>query len=268
MTSYAGHYPIETRSGEIERLHIQGAAMAPDTQQLLDLIGVAEGWSCLDIGCGPGGITKLLSDKVGPSGRVVGLDKNEVFLDHARASAADNTEFHLGDAYASDLAPESFDFVHMRFIASTAGDPEELIREAVRLARSGGAVVMQEPDGSSLNCYPPHPAWDKLKSALLGAFSGVGADLHHLSRSLYLLLRKAGLAEVKLRTFIVAVRSEDPMVDYLPSTVESLQGTVLDLGLLTKEELTAALAECREHLKKPDTSFTMYTVYQVWGWKA
>jgi ubiquinone/menaquinone biosynthesis C-methylase UbiE len=31
--------------------------MALDTERMLDLIGVREGWSCLDIGCGPGGIT-------------------------------------------------------------------------------------------------------------------------------------------------------------------------------------------------------------------
>ena len=55
--AFSGSYPIESRGGEIERLHIQGAAMAPDTERMLELIGVREGWSCLDIGCGPGGIT-------------------------------------------------------------------------------------------------------------------------------------------------------------------------------------------------------------------
>jgi len=34
----------------------------------------------------------------------------------------------------------------MRFIASTAGEPEQLIREAIRLAKPGGVVAMQEPD--------------------------------------------------------------------------------------------------------------------------
>jgi ubiquinone/menaquinone biosynthesis C-methylase UbiE len=39
--------------------------MAPDTLAMLDRFGPMEGWACLDIGCGPGGITDLLSARVG-----------------------------------------------------------------------------------------------------------------------------------------------------------------------------------------------------------
>ena len=124
---------------------------------MFELIGVREGWSCLDLGCGPGGITEPLSRRVGPSGRVVGLDRDAEFLEHARARAAANVEFRQGDAFRADFPDGSFDLVHMRFLASTAGDPERLIREAIRLCRPGGAVAMQEPDCDTLNCYPPHP---------------------------------------------------------------------------------------------------------------
>lgn len=91
--AFSGSYPIESRGGEIERLHIQSAAMVPDTERMLELIGVREGWSCLDIGCGPGGIVGLLSKRVGSTGRVVGLDMNIGFLEHARATAPSNVEF-------------------------------------------------------------------------------------------------------------------------------------------------------------------------------
>jgi ubiquinone/menaquinone biosynthesis C-methylase UbiE len=264
--SYSGRYPLEHRPGEIERLHIQGAAMAPDTEVMLDRIGVKEGWWCLDIGCGPRGITDLLSKRVGASGRVIGLDMNAQFLKIARAEAPPNVEFRQGDAFGSNLPAGSFDLVHMRFVASTAGDPERLLKEAMRLARPGGVVAMQEPDGATLECYPPHPAWERLKAALLGAFRGVGADLE-LARRLYSIVRQSDLEDVQYRPFLVGVRAADPMVDYLPSTIESLRSTVISLGLLSESELSVVLAECRDHLRKPDTSFTMYTVAQVWGRK-
>jgi len=264
--TFAGHYPLEHRAGEIERLRIQGEGMAPDALTMLDRIGVGPGWRCLDIGCGPEGITRLMSDLVGPSGHVVGLDMDEQHLAHARAHAPANVEFRCGDAFGSDLPEASFDLVHMRFVASTAGDPERLLREALRLTRPGGVVALQEPDGSTLNCDPPHPAWDKLKAALLGAFAGVGADLT-LARRLYGLVRQAGLSDVQYRPFLIGVRSIDPMVDYLPSTVESLRSTVLKLGLMSEAELSTALAQCRAHLRDPGTAFTMYTVAQVWGCK-
>jgi len=263
-TAFSGNYPLEQRAGEIERLLVQSQAMAPDTVAMLDCFGPMQGWSCLDIGCGPGGITDLLSERVGPNGRVIGIDRNADFLAYARRSAAANVAFRLGDAYSSGLDSGTFDLVHMRFVASTAGDPEQLIEEAKRLARLDGIVALQEPDGSTLNCYPAHPAWDKLKSALLGSFAGVGADLE-LARKLYFVMYKAGLNDVRYRTTLLGVRAADPMVDYLPSTVESLRATVLKLGLLGEGELAAALADCRSHLAKPGTCFTMYTVAQVWG---
>src|ERR1700678_3009740 len=265
--SYSGHYPVEGRAGEIERLLTQGAAMAPDTRVMLDLIGVSDGWSCLDVGCGPGGIPSPLSGRVGPRGHVIGLDKDARFLAHARSGAPANVEFRQGDAYGSDLPAGSFDLVHMRFVASTAGDPERLLQEAIRLARPGGIVALQEPDASTLNCYPPHPAWERLKAALIGAFSGVGSDLQ-LARRLYAVMRRAGLEDVQYRPFLIGVRSIDPMVDYLPSTVESLRGTVIKLGLMTEAEFPQVLAECRNHLGNSEMTFTMYTVAQVWGRKA
>lgn len=263
-TTFAGNYPIERRAGEIERLHTQSQAMAADALAMLERFGTMHGWSCLDIGCGPGGITDLLSARVGPGGRVIGIDRDAVFLDHARRNAASNVEFRQGDAYHSDLPAKSFDLVHMRFVASTAGNPEKLLREAMRLARPGGIVALQEPDGSTLKCYPPHPAWDCLQTALLGAFTGVGADLE-LARKLYFLAQGAGLTDTQYRTALLGVRSTDPMVDYLPSTVESLRSVILRLGLINEADLDAALADCRRHLARPETSFTMYTLAQVWG---
>ena len=265
--AFSGKYPIEHRDGEIERLLIQGEGMAPDTREMFARIGVGPGWRCLDLGCGPQGVTPLMSDAVGPSGEVVGIDMNEGFLDHARATAPQNVTFQQGDAYATGLPDESFDLVHMRFLSCTTGNPEALLAEASRLARRGGVVAMQESDLRSLNAYPPHPAFDRLKQSLIGAFGGVGADAT-FAHNLYAVARRAGLEDVAYRPFMLGVRSVDPMIDYLPSTVESVRGTILSLGLATESELAADLEACRAHLRHPDTVFTLFTVVQVWGRKA
>jgi SAM-dependent methyltransferase len=262
--STAGHYPIERRPGEIERLHVQGAAMAPDCAVMLDMIGVSAGWTCLDLGCGPGGITGLLSERAGPSGRVVGLDADPIFIEYARGRAAANVEFVFGNAYRTGLPDGGFDLVHMRFVASTAGHPEALLQEAIRLARPGGFVAIQEPDMATLRCNPPHPAWDRLKAALEGAFANAGADIC-LGRRLFAVVRGIGLDNVQYRPFLLGIRSDHPMVDYLPSTVESLRHAITGRGLMTDGEFDAAVADCRAHLRDPGTVFTTYTVAQVWG---
>ncbi len=264
MSAPTGHYPLERRAGEIERLHVQGAAMAPDCAIMLDRIGVGPGWHCLDMGCGPRGITDLLASRVGPNGRVVGLDADAAFVDYARRHAGGTIEFVQGNAYATGLPGGSFDLVHTRFVGSTAGEPEALIREAIRLARPGGIVAMQEPDMATLVCNPPHPAWDALRAALVGAFAAVGSDIS-LGRRLYALARQAGLADVQYRPFLVGVRSGDPMTDYLPSTVELLRGTIIERNLMTPDALNASIAECRAHLRDRDVSFTLFAVAQIWG---
>jgi len=263
-----GHYPIERRDGEIDRLRMQAAAIEFDAGVMLERIGVAPGWRCLDLGCGPGGIVELLSVRAGPTGRVIALDTDAVLLEHARVLAhgrgLGNVEFVQGDAYRTDLPRGSFDFVHVRFVASTVGRPQDLIGEAVALARPGGIVALQEPDISTLKCYPSHAAWDRLTQVLEQVFVCVGSDVR-LAQNLYQLLRRAGLENVQYRPFLVGFRSDDPMADYLPATVESVRRTILRHDLIDEAELNAALAACRRHMADADTISTYVTVAQVWG---
>jgi ubiquinone/menaquinone biosynthesis C-methylase UbiE len=265
------HYPIERRPGEIQRLRAQAAAIAFDAGLMLDRIGVGPGWRCLDLGCGPGGILELLGARVGPAGRAVGLDADPVMLaaarDWTRAHGLTDVGLVASDAHQPGVRPEAFDLVHVRFLASTAGRGEELLRGALALVRPGGVLAFQEPDIETLNCYPAHPAWERLKRLLQAAFERAGGDTR-IGQRLYRLLRRAGLEEVRYRPFLVGVSPGEPMTDYLPATVESIRSTVLGAALIGEAELDAALAACRSHLADPETVFTTYLVVQAWGRKA
>jgi SAM-dependent methyltransferase len=267
-TGKSGNYPIERRAGEIERLRIQAEAMAENAAIMLERIGVAPGWRCLDLGCGPGGITGLLAAMVGPKGRVVGMDADQVFLEHAtrQAQAANltNVEFVAGDAYQTGLPGAEFDLVHVRFLASTAGEPEKLLREAMRITRPGGCVAFQEPDISTFKCFPAHPAWDCLRDAMAEVFARIGGDVR-LGQRLYPLARRAGLEDVQYRPFLVGVRSGEPMTYIMPATIESMRAALLQHRLLTQADMESALAACRSHLAHAETVFNTYTVVQVWG---
>jgi ubiquinone/menaquinone biosynthesis C-methylase UbiE len=256
------------RAGEIERLRIQAAAMEFDAGVMLDRIGVAPGWACLDLGCGPGGIVHLLSARVGSAGRVVGVDADPAMLEAARAwvnaQQLVNVELVEADAYRTGLPRDAFDLVHARYLAGTAGRPEDLLREAIGLARPGGVVAFEEPDTDTLDCHPPHPAWERLKTAVQTAFASVGADTR-LAKRLYRLFREAGLEHVRYRPFLVGVTSEEAMSDFLPETIESIRPTLLDKGIVSEADLDAALTACRRHLANPDTISTSFLTAQVWG---
>jgi ubiquinone/menaquinone biosynthesis C-methylase UbiE len=262
MGTAGGRYSISRRDGEVQRLWLQDRVLAPETEALLDRLDIRPDWDCLDLGCGPGGITAALSARV-PAGSVVGLDYDEVFVALAAERAGPNTRFIRGDAYATGLPGASFDLVHMRYLGSTAGEPERLIAEARRLTRPGGRVAAEESDFSTLRCFPPHPAWTTLVTAFRACFPFTPEDpeAHRVYREMH----AVGLEDVGYRTALIGVRSGDPWQDYLPATVESLRPGILAQGLLSAAALDEALEACRAHLAAPDTVFTSGTLVQTWG---
>jgi len=152
-TSRSGAYPIDNvDADELERLRLQHEAWAPDTAILLDKIGVGAGWKCLDLGCGPSGLTRVLADTVGSAGHVTGLEYNDAFVAEARLGAPAHVEIVQGDAYNTRLPGGSFDLVHMRFLASVAGDADRLLAEAIRLVRPGGVFACQEGTTETRRC--------------------------------------------------------------------------------------------------------------------
>jgi ubiquinone/menaquinone biosynthesis C-methylase UbiE len=249
---------------------MQADAMEFDAGVMLDRIGVAPGWHCLDLGCGAGGVVHLLSARVGLTGRVVGVDADPVMLQAARAwvesKRLGGVELIQADAYRTGLPRDAFDLVHVRYLAGTAGRWDDLLREAIALARPGGVAAFQEPDTDTLNCHPGHPAWARLKTALQAAFASVGADTR-LAQRLYRLFRAAGLEDVRYRPFLVGITSGEPMADFLPATVESIRATLIGKGIIAEADLDAALAACRGHLADPDTVSTSFLTAQVWGRK-
>ena len=230
MPAPSGSYPIARRSGEIERLRIQAAAMEFDAGVMLDRIGVKPGWHCLDLGCGPGGILHLLSARVGSAGRVVeSMPTPSCWKPpgHGRRPRRSPMELVEADAYRTGLPRDAFDLVHVRYLAGTAGRGTISSGRPSRLVRPGGVVAFEEPDTDTLNCHPSHPAWERLKIAVQAAFASVGADTR-LAKRLYRLFRAAGLEDVQYRPFLVGITSGEPMADFLPATVESIRATLIE----------------------------------------
>lgn len=270
MSTQASSYIITTTNDrEIARLRMQADAMAADAATLFERIGVGPDWHCLDLACGCGGVTDLLSARLGPNGRVLGLDRDPALLAAAlqwgRTRGLDTINFDAGDVRDTGLPRGSFDLVHLRFILSTAGHATSTLAEACALLRPGGTLAVQEPDVAALRCDPPHPAWDRLYD-LLGILMNRVPDQVCVD-GLYRRFLDLGLVEVRFRPFIVGFQHSDAMADYLPTTMESLSDVLLEAGLIEADALARTIADCRRHLQNPRTVSTSYLVAQVWGRK-
>src|SRR4051794_349863 len=67
-------YSLGRRPEEHERLRAQARMWETATGRVLAEVGVPPGTSCLDAGCGPGETMRLLAERSGPTGHVLGLD--------------------------------------------------------------------------------------------------------------------------------------------------------------------------------------------------
>lgn len=76
-------YALGSDDDEIERLQAQAAIIAEPTAVLFRRGGVAPGMRVLDLGSGPGDVSFLVADIVGPDGHVLGLERDPAQLDVA-----------------------------------------------------------------------------------------------------------------------------------------------------------------------------------------
>jgi len=112
----------------------------------VELAGVAPGDRVLDVCCGTGAAALPAAQRVGPSGRVVGVDLAEQLLVRARAKARarglDNVRFVEGDMAHLDVTGNSMDLVTCVFGLYYAQDQASVLAELWRTVRPGGTLAV------------------------------------------------------------------------------------------------------------------------------
>jgi SAM-dependent methyltransferase len=270
MATTESGYLLAQGPNEIQRLQSWGRVWEPEAETMLDQIGVQPGWRCLDLGCGPMGILRALSRRVGDAGQVVAADISPQQLDAARElthhEGLTNIEFVQADAIDTGLPRESFDLVHVRFLFTPLGRDETLMQELLRLVRPGRVVAVQEADECSYISYPPQEAWERLKGLTAAAFARGGGDAN-AGRRMYGLLRKAGLQDVEARAAALALPAGHPYRRWpLESTIATRPRT-REWGLMSDPEWEQLVAECERIANDPEIFLISFMVIQTWGRK-
>ena len=263
-------YLLGYRQAEQERLQRQAQELAHEARWLFDQTGVGAGARVVEIGCGPQGCLDLLSERVGPTGSVMGVERSEDAVNLARKFAADhklaNVQVLNGDARASGLPRSTFDLATARLVLVNVPQPEEVVAEMVALARPGGTVALHEADWISQVCDPPLPAWDRLFE-IFGAYSTMnGIDLF-VGRKVPRMLREAGLVDIRVNPLIHVYPPGHGRRTIFLEFVENLRDRLLDQKLVEDAELQELLKDLKRHLEDPRTLVTSGLFFQAWGRK-
>jgi SAM-dependent methyltransferase len=167
---------------EYQRLRDQALMWQAATEAVLDKVGLASGMSALDVGAGPGAVMRLMADRVGPQGRVTGIEIDGKLGAQALADlrASGGAEFQLVEANVLELdevpgAP--FDLTYCRLFLMHMQDPVAVLEKMLEWTKPGGVVTAQEFDFGAIAIEPPCPAMAEFNRVFEGVFRGHGRNL-------------------------------------------------------------------------------------------
>jgi ubiquinone/menaquinone biosynthesis C-methylase UbiE len=145
--------------------HILQGGLSRHSAAVLPRLPIRVGMSVLDVGCGWGDLSLQVAERVGPSGRVVGIDCVEAFLEEARKDASakglHHVEFVRGDADVA-LPENQFDYVVSRFGTMFFANPVAALRRMRLALKPGGQmthIVWRRREDN--------PAWQEAKEITL-----------------------------------------------------------------------------------------------------
>ncbi|HEX9119618.1 MAG TPA: methyltransferase domain-containing protein [Terriglobales bacterium] len=102
---------------------------------------IPEGATVLDLGCGAGLDSLIAAGRVGPSGKVIGIDFSDTMLGRARKAAQEaairNVSFEQADAERLPLSPASIDVALVNGIFNLNPARESIFRELARVLQPG-----------------------------------------------------------------------------------------------------------------------------------
>jgi len=258
-------YTIAGGLSDAHRLARQAHVMAAASGAFLARVGLADGWACLDVGCGDGQVTIALAEAAGPSGLTVGVDIDGGALDLARAAAARAgvpATFERADA-ARPVASGTFDLAYSRLLLSHLVDPAAVVRAMRAEVRPGGTVAVEDLFVGTLRSEPGAPALDRLQEVYGATVRYHGGD-PTIGPRLRALLSASGLEDVREETVVNPMTTVDEKL-FLAQLVRNMGAAILEAGAATDAEISELAADVEQAARDPATVFYQARIHQVSG---
>lgn len=237
----AGEYVFSpTWERETERLLTNEALWDPGTLERFAKLGVAPGWSCLEVGAGAGGAARWLADRVGPTGRVVAADLEVGRLQELKA---DGVEVLQADLRTDEFPAGEFDLVHARMLIQHLPDRVDAVARLTRALKPGGWLFLEDTD--SLPLFRSATSEDFLQDVRAAGY-GLMRESGHEPRGGHFdlqMLLDGPLVDVYAEGRVVVMQGGSDQARHYQLWLDFMRPRIVEAGLLPDSRVAEALAE-------------------------
>lgn len=164
--------------GHHKSVVLQHAARTAENSAAFLLPELRVGQRLLDVGCGPGSITRGFAQRLGDSGHVTAVDTSQEVLQQAELATKDlgNVTVQQASTYELPFDDASFDIAYAHQVLQHLSDPVRALQEMSRVVRPGGLVAVREADYASMLGNPELPGIDLWRSVYRATCRRNGAE--------------------------------------------------------------------------------------------